>query len=177
MSLLELPDNRRTAEERLTWASAELRRLQVRTTPVRERLLECLARQTLPMTLGALGSQPGICDQFDEATIYRTLVLFEELEVVRQIRPQGRSAHFLLNAPGECFSFLICRCCGAITRVAHLAELQTLESRAAAAHGFTQVSHELELYGVCPRCQKHTEACCKPTKLMPRARPGTGGHP
>lgn len=174
MRNLDVSHEHHSAEERAAWALAELRRLQVRITPVRERLVECLARHDLPMTLSALGNQAGIGGTFDEATIYRTLVFFEELQVVRQIRPQGRSAHYLLNAPGDCFSFLICRCCGAITRVAHSAELNALETRAATAHGYTQVSHELELYGVCPRCQKHSEACSKPTKLMPRIRPGTG---
>jgi Fe2+ or Zn2+ uptake regulation protein len=170
MRLLDLNPKPTTALHRLDWALNELRRAQVRLTPVREKVLRCLANRDIPAALSDLNADPALAGQFDEATVYRTLVLFVELEVARQIQPHGRAAHFLLNTPGECFSFLICRCCGTITRIEHTPELHEMEHRAAAAHGYAQVSHELELYGVCPRCQKHTETCCKPSKLIPGLR-------
>jgi Fur family transcriptional regulator, peroxide stress response regulator len=156
--------------ERSEWALAQLRRSQVRITPVREKVLAFLARQAVPATLNEISGSEELARQFDDATVYRTLVLFLELEIARQVQFQGRQAHFLLNAPGECFSFLLCRCCGAITPLAHGEEMHSLERQMSELHGYTDLTHELELYGTCPNCQEHTQTCCKPTKLLSGVR-------
>lgn len=159
-----------TSEARLAWAMNNLRGAQVRVTPVREGVLRFLADQTLPATLAQIGPSPFLAGRFNDATIYRTLVLFVELEVVRQIQLQGRQAHFLLNMPGGCSTFLVCRCCGVVTPVSHPPTLCELEKHIAAAHGYSAVTHNLELYGVCPNCHRHTQHCCKPSKLVPGLR-------
>jgi len=156
----------KTSTTRRSWALEQLRHSQVRVTPVREKVVEFLAALSVPVTLNEISHSGKLAGQFDDATVYRTLVLFVELEVVRQIQPQGRATHFLLNAPGECFSFLICRCCGAITSIPHGEEVHRLEKQTAARHGYTGLTHELELYGVCPNCQEHAQGSCKPTKLI-----------
>jgi len=157
-------------EARLAWAMKNLRSAQVRVTPVREDVLKFMADQTLPATLAQIGPSPLLAGRFDDATIYRTLVLFVELDVVRQIQLQGRQAHFLLNMPGSCSTFLVCRCCGVVTPVAHPHTLCELEKHIAASHGYSAVTHNLELYGVCPDCHRHTQHCCKPSKLIPGLR-------
>lgn len=156
--------------EKIEWALAKLRDSQVRMTPVRERVLAFLARTSEPATLQDIGNSEELAGQFDDATVYRTLVLLVELEIVRQLQFHGRQTHFLLNTPGECFSFLICRCCGSIIRVPHGDALHELEREMAAQHGFTGMTHELELFGTCPDCQGHSQCCQKPTKLLPGLR-------
>jgi Fur family peroxide stress response transcriptional regulator len=155
---------------RLAWALDCLSAAQARLTPVREAVLKFLAVQNLPVTLAQISHGKTLAGQFDDATVYRTLVLFVELEIVRQIQLQGRQTHFLLNAPGECSTFLVCRCCGAITPVAHPPALHELEEHVAEAHGYRSVTHNLELYGVCPTCHEHTHHCAKPSKLTPGLR-------
>jgi Fur family peroxide stress response transcriptional regulator len=155
-----------TSAKRRSWALEQLRRAQVRVTPVREKVVDFLAPLRVPATLNEITHSAELAGQFDDATVYRTLVLFVELEVVRQIQPQGRATHFLLNMPGECFSFLVCRGCGAITPLSHGEELHRVEKQTATLHGYTGITHELELYGVCPNCQERTEAGSKPTKLI-----------
>ena len=155
---------------KIDWALDKLRKAQVRLTPVRERVLAFLARMPVPTTLQGIGSSEELANQFDDATVYRTLVLFVELEIVRQLQFQGRQTHFLLNTPGECFSFLICRCCGSITRIPHGAAIHKLEHEMSALHGFTNMTHELELFRTCPACQEHEHSCQKPTKLFPGLR-------
>lgn len=152
--------------DKLDWALEQLRRSQVRVTPVREKVLGFLARSTVPATLNEISGSEELARQFDDATVYRTLVLLVELEVARQLQLRDRATSFILNAPGECFSFLVCRCCGAITPVPHSEELHRLEKQTAALRGYARITHELELYGVCPNCQEHTQGCCKPTKLV-----------
>ncbi|MFO1498212.1 MAG: transcriptional repressor [Verrucomicrobiota bacterium] len=154
-----------TSEKR-EWALAELRRSQARLTPVREKILGFLARNPSPATLTEISGSEELARQFDDATVYRTLVLLVELEIARQFQFQGRQTHFLLNVPGECFSFLICRCCGAITRIPHGDELYLLERQMADRHGYVNLTHELEVYGTCPGCRQRSQTSAKPTKLL-----------
>lgn len=158
------------AGQRHRWALLACASAQVRVTPVRERVLAILSRHAVPVTLAGIASDDELANQFDDATVYRTLVLFMELGVVRQLQFQGRQTHFILNVPGECFTFLICRCCGLIIRLPHGDLVQKLERETAVVHGYTKLTHELELFGTCPDCQKHEQACQKPSKLSPGLR-------
>jgi len=155
---------------KLKWALEHLRRSHVRVTPVRERVLRFLAHRAVPATLNDISGGSELAQQFDDATVYRTLVLLVELEVARQLQFRDRSTCFVLNVPGECFSFLVCRCCGAITPIPHGEEMHILEEQMTALHGYTGLTHELELYGICPACQEHTHTCGKPSKLLPGLR-------
>lgn len=152
----------------LGWALGRLHDANVRVTPVRERVIECLAAHDVPLTLHEISQSGALRGVFDAATIYRTVVLLVELEIVRQFRFRDRAISFLLNTPGECFGFLICRGCGAIQRIPHGDQIQSMEEEAATRHGFSAVTHELELYGLCPECQTVTSnsLAFKPTKLL-----------
>ncbi len=155
---------------KLEWALQQIRNAHVRMTPVREMVLGYLAGREVPSTLHEISTSHELAGQFDDATVYRTLVLLVELEVARQLQFRDRATCFVLNVPGECFSFLVCRCCGAVTPVPHSEELRSLEEKANARHGYTGLTHQLELYGICPDCQQHTHTCRKPSKLVPGLR-------
>jgi len=156
--------------EKLNWALEKLRRGTVRLTPVREQVLKFLARREVPATLHEISGSEELSRQFDDATVYRTMVLLVELEVAHQLQFRDRATCFVLNVPGECFSFLVCRCCGAITPIPHGEELHSLEEQMTELHGYTNLTHELELYGICPQCREHTHMCGKPSKLVPGLR-------
>jgi Fe2+ or Zn2+ uptake regulation protein len=158
------------APAKLDWAIQQLRHAHVRVTPVRERVLKFLAHRAVPATLNEISGSGEIAGQFDDATVYRTLVLLVELEVARQLQFRDRAACFVLNVPGECFSFLVCRCCGVITPIPQAEELHRLGEQFGAQHGYAGLTHELEIFGVCPRCQEHTQTCAKPSKFLPGLR-------
>jgi Fe2+ or Zn2+ uptake regulation protein len=155
--------------EKLNWALEKLRRGEVRLTPVRERVLKFLARGEAPATLHEISGSKELSQQFDDATVYRTLVLLVELEVARQFQFRDRATCFVLNLPGECFTFLLCRCCGTITRIQHGHGISTVEEDVAGRYGYRSLTHQLEIYGVCPECYEHTSAC-KPSKWLPGLR-------
>lgn len=155
---------------KLDWAIQQLHHSHVRVTPVRERVLKFLAHRAGPATLNEISGSAEVAGQFDDATVYRTLVLLVELDVARQLQFRDRATCFVLNVPGDGFSFLVCRCCGVTTPVPHRAPLHSLEAQITAQHGYTGLTLELELYGVCPACQEHTHACSKPSKLVPGLR-------
>jgi len=159
-----------TTEERLAWALAALVRADIRLTPVRQGVLAQLAARRLPVALEMLSRLPDLRDRFDDTTLYRTLMFYVDLELVRQIHLQDRLSYFVLNAPGERFNYLVCRCCGALKLLPPLEEAHLLERQVAETHDYAGLQHEVLVSGICPECKKSPETCMHPTKLTPRGR-------
>lgn len=81
------------------------------------------------------------------ATVYRNLQSMADdgdVDVVRT--PDGQAAY--RRCAEHHHHHLICRVCGRAVEV-EFPNFEALVSKLAAAHGFTAVDHELELYGLC----------------------------
>ncbi|MBP2663493.1 MAG: fur [Firmicutes bacterium] len=92
------------------------------------------------------------------ATVYRTLELFSELEILQKINfGDGRSRYEIneTSSPHH-HHHLICLTCG---RVIEFADdlLEDLETIIAKNSNFTIVDHQVKFYGYCQECQKHCE--------------------
>jgi len=85
-------------------------------------------------------------------TIYRTLALLEQLNIVRQVHLHGGEHAYVLTKPGH-YHTLICERCGRSVEVAGLAEMPRLIEEVERRTGFKVAAHRLELYGLCPKCQ------------------------
>ena len=84
------------------------------------------------------------------ATVYRTLQAMTgsgELDVVRT--PDGQVAYRTCS-PGH-HHHLICRSCGRAVEVT-IPELEQHVRALAASHGFAEIDHELEFFGLCRAC-------------------------
>lgn len=84
------------------------------------------------------------------ATVYRTLQLFAESGNLDALRGDDGETRYRQCSSGH-HHHLVCRACGRTVEV----EGPTVERRAdrvSAEHGFTQVSHQLEIFGNCPDC-------------------------
>ena len=93
-------------------------------------------------------SHPGI----GYATVYRTLKLFSEAGLAREILlhdGQTRYEHVLV---GEHHDHLVCTGCNAIIEFED-ETIEKLQDEIAARHGFLIRRHKLELYGLCARCR------------------------
>jgi Fur family ferric uptake transcriptional regulator len=85
------------------------------------------------------------------ATVYRTLKLFAEAGIASEIQlGDGQTRYEHLHA-GEHHDHLVCTKCGAIVEFANEA-IEQLQKDVAQQHGFTIVTHKLELYGTCAAC-------------------------
>lgn len=87
------------------------------------------------------------------ATVYRTLKLFAESGIAREMQfgdGQTRYEHVL---EGEHHDHLVCTGCGAIIEFEN-ETIEKLQNDVAAAHGFVITTHKLELYGLCAACRK-----------------------
>lgn len=86
------------------------------------------------------------------ATVYRTLNLLEESELVTSISFGSQGKKFeLANKPHH--DHMICRKCGKIIEF----EDNTIEKRQisiAKEHGFKLTGHMMQLYGICAECDK-----------------------
>ena len=84
------------------------------------------------------------------ATVYRTLTAMAaagELDMIRT--PDGQVAYRTCS-PGH-HHHLICRSCGRTEEVT-LPGIEAVVTTIAREHGFSQLDHELELFGTCNAC-------------------------
>lgn len=162
----------KTAEQRKSWVLQVCLQAKMRLTPIREKILEFLAVQHLPVSLEAVTQAQGIQGSCDAATAYRTLMLLRELEVIRQVSLPNKISYFVLNIPGESSHFLVCRCCGTISELPTAESVAALEREVASTQGYTLLYHELVFFGICPACQKHPPGvvCAKVQPRMPPRR-------
>jgi len=85
---------------------------------------------------------------FGLATIYRTLNLLTEAGLAEQKSfSDGRSV-FEVNLPDQHHDHLICLECGHVLEFEN-SEIEDLQEKVAAKHGFELKSHRLDLFGRC----------------------------
>lgn len=84
------------------------------------------------------------------ATVYRNLQTMVEDGEVDAVRAPDGQLTFRLCSPGH-HHHLICHDCGKTVEV-DLDGVEDLLLAAAKSHGFSDISHELELYGTCDAC-------------------------
>ena len=86
-------------------------------------------------------------------TVYRTLVLLEDLGLVRRVHRADGCHAYLPASPGHSHA-VICSGCGRATEFSGGDDVRPLIKRVEAATGFTVNSHLLQLSGLCPDCQE-----------------------
>jgi Fur family ferric uptake transcriptional regulator len=86
-------------------------------------------------------------------TVYRTLQLMVEAEQLDAIRTDDGETAYRRCSTGH-HHHLVCRTCGRTVEVEGPA-IESWTDQVAAEHGFTDVQHQLEIFGVCARCVNH----------------------
>jgi len=86
----------------------------------------------------------------DLATVYRTLQMLREHGLVAE-NQFGERRHRYEQAEGRHHDHLVCLACGKVQEFEEPA-IEQLQERVARRHGFTALSHRLELYGYCRAC-------------------------
>lgn len=85
------------------------------------------------------------------ATVYRTLQLMADHDEVDVLRSEDGEAIYRRCSDTH-HHHLVCRSCGATVEVEGPA-VERWTSAIAGDHGFTDVSHTLEIFGTCPSCR------------------------
>ena len=89
-------------------------------------------------------------EQVGLTTVYRTLQGMADSGEVDVMRPPGGEHLYRRCSKGH-HHHLVCRSCGRTVEVEGPA-VESWASRVAAAHGYVDVSHTLEIFGTCPDC-------------------------
>lgn len=138
----------------LSALTARLRGQLRKITGPRAAILNLLRGQAHPLsTRQILAAMPkGRCDL---ATVYRAMHLLQEMGMVRQYDFGDGAARFELVKEGEAghHHHLVCTQCSKVVEIEECFPRE-LQSRIAAANGFTGVTHKLEFFGICPRCRR-----------------------
>jgi Fur family ferric uptake transcriptional regulator len=86
------------------------------------------------------------------ATVYRTLKLFAESGIAREIQFGDGQTRYEHAAEGEHHDHLVCTRCGKIIEFEN-ETIELLQQEVAKNHGFMINNHKLELYGFCEKCR------------------------
>jgi Fur family transcriptional regulator, ferric uptake regulator len=87
------------------------------------------------------------------ATVCRTLKLFAQSGIAREMRIGDGQTRYEHIMEGEHHDHLVCTGCGAIAEFENKT-IEDLQKDVAESHGFIIDSHKLELYGLCAKCRK-----------------------
>jgi Fur family ferric uptake transcriptional regulator len=87
------------------------------------------------------------------ATVYRALPILVEAGIVQPVLVTGEPRRFELAVGRRHHDHLRCRGCGRVVEF-HSQEIEDLQTRIAARHGFRLTSHLHELVGECAACRR-----------------------
>ena len=87
------------------------------------------------------------------ATVYRTLKLFTEAGVAREILLHDGQTRYEHISSGEHHDHMVCTVCSTIIEFED-ETIEKLQNEIAVRHGFSIKSHKLEVYGLCSNCRK-----------------------
>ena len=101
--------------------------------------------QELHDDLKAAGASVGL------TTVYRTLQGLADAGVIDVLRSSEGEAIYRRCSTGDHHHHLVCRGCGASVEIAS-DHIEQWAAQTARSHGFTEVEHTAELYGLCRSC-------------------------
>ena len=130
-----------------------LRRRFHKVTGPRQAILEILRRHQGPLSIKEIQDRLSD-DGCDLATIYRSMHLLEEMGMVKRFHFGSGGARFELLNEGDDghHHHLVCTNCADVVELEECFPKE-LERRIANQNGFKSVTHKLEFFGLCPRCQ------------------------
>jgi Fur family transcriptional regulator, ferric uptake regulator len=131
---------------------ARCRTAGLRRTKALEELIHTLLESPRPMTLSELAASHRLTQQCDKATVFRLLQRLAAHGLIRRLGLHERAAYFTLLIPGKHSDYLICTRCGSIEPVQAPCPVHQLEEEIREKTGFMNLYHELEFFGVCPKC-------------------------
>jgi Fur family ferric uptake transcriptional regulator len=137
--------------EKLASALETLRAHGQRLTKPRQAMLEVLTREHGPFSAEELHQRlkSGMCDL---VTVYRCLAAMEEINLVRRCDFGDGSYRYEFDTGEHHHHHVICRGCRKVETL-DFCVADSLE-RIVRQMGYANVGHTLEIFGICPKCQK-----------------------
>lgn len=131
-----------------------LNREGLRLTHPRQVVSEILQSASMPLSPQAIHQRSiDLKQEIGLVSVYRTLDLLTDLNLVRRVHGQNECQGFVLASPGH-HHHLVCRICGQAVEFTGSGDLSDFLERIQVTTGFKIDDHLLQLQGICPACQK-----------------------
>ncbi len=139
-----------SAELEKVYASLKQNHLKL-TTP-RKLIVEVLVENHGPFSAEDL-QKKYLKSECDLATVYRTLTSLEQAKVIKRCDfGDGVARYELVHDAAHHHHHLICTGCKKV-EIIDQCEIDHVVDKLAKKRGFTELSHSLEFFGLCPKCQ------------------------
>ena len=132
----------------------QLRKKGYKLTPQRVAILDVITRINEHLTPAAIYER--VHKEYPEiglVTIYRTIWLLNELELICEVHGGGASRSYVLRRPHGHHHHLVCNECGTVVDFA-ACDLSKVEQKLSEETGFKIEDHLLEFSGQCGVCMK-----------------------
>ena len=139
------------ADSPLNEARVRIHNAGMRITRPRVAIIESLLKHDGPISIERIHQDMGV-KMCDLVTVYRCLSAFESLDMVRRSYLHNGTCLYEVTIGKQRHYHIVCKGCGQTERVDYF-PVEGME-RVLADRGYTQVSHVVEFFGVCPACQK-----------------------
>jgi Fur family transcriptional regulator, ferric uptake regulator len=128
-----------------------------RLTRPRRVVMNILESASVPLSPQAIHQRSGETQQeIGLVSVYRTLDLLTELNLVRRVHGSEGCHGYVMASPGH-HHHVLCRRCDKAVEFSGADDLSRLIARIQRKTGFTVDEHLLQLFGLCPACQKQAE--------------------
>ncbi len=129
----------------------ELQAREMRVTPQRAIIFEVIERLDGHITAEEIFHEVQTVSPFISlATVYRTLELLQDLNLITPTNLGGSQTHFALAGHGS-HHHLVCQQCGGIEEFSD-GLLESLRTHLREQYGFTASINHMSVFGVCHRC-------------------------
>lgn len=92
--------------------------------------------------------------KYDQATIYRNIALFERLGIVNKLWLGWNTKIELSDVFQHHHHHVSCTKCGDVVALPEDSDLEKLINELAMSKSFVPSDHQLEIRGLCPKCQR-----------------------
>lgn len=134
----------------------QLKMCKIKITPHKLAILELFVQHK---HIGAMQIVNQLATQSIEislATVYRILASFEEHKIISKHNFGNEQAIYELNNSLEHHDHLICSKCATVVEFSNQ-QIEDLQMTIAKLNNFQVLSHTLNIYGICERCNTKTE--------------------
>lgn len=134
-----------------------LRRHKLRLTPQREAVVNAVCANAGHFEAETIAAQLRVQQHISRATVYRTLDLLRSCALLEKHDFGAQGMRYEQIPPGAHHDHLICLDCGRVEEFFHT-ELESLQNRICAEHGFQLSAHRLHMFGRCADCLRRQPA-------------------
>lgn len=145
------PSSSNAADQLLADILRSLRERGGKRTSALVDMIRAMIAHPQPASLADWARQPAL-RQRDPVTLYRLMLKLEAAGQVRRLHLGERAQCFQLIQPGRQRDYLVCTSCGELEEVEEPPDLHSLATHLANRSGWKAVRHELEFFGLCPKC-------------------------